>query len=247
MDARPREAGMRERTQAEIEAALTAYHGADGWDHNDRADMSYALAAADAVAPRSTETELELVGSVETEVGEYPYSDRHSLRVLLGRAVSMIAPSLTQGQSMDEADRMLSSTIAAVRAIDAPASVSVPKEWKPIAVVQRDQPIQGSMKIDWVAFDPRGPLPPNRKYVLIQFSKISCYGVGPVAVGYLRYAGGDRDSPSFVVPGVKRTNDYHEPDVPREEMIVTHWADIVGDDFECPGWHGTRILTTAKS
>ena len=42
---------MRERTQAEIEAALTAYHGADGWDENDRADMSYALAAADEVAP----------------------------------------------------------------------------------------------------------------------------------------------------------------------------------------------------
>ena len=36
---------MRERTQAEIEAALTAYHGADGWDHNDREDMRAALAA----------------------------------------------------------------------------------------------------------------------------------------------------------------------------------------------------------
>ena len=42
---------MSERTQAEIEAALTAYHGADGWDHNDRADMRAALVAADAVAP----------------------------------------------------------------------------------------------------------------------------------------------------------------------------------------------------
>ena len=42
---------MRERTQAEIEAALTAYHGADGWDHNDRADMRAALAAADEAAP----------------------------------------------------------------------------------------------------------------------------------------------------------------------------------------------------
>ena len=99
---------------------------------------------------------------------------------------------------------------------------------------------ESSMKIDWVTFDPRGPLPPERKYVLIQFSKISCHGFGPVAVGYLRYAGGDRDSPFFVVPGVKRTNDYHEPDVPREEMIVTHWADIFGNDFECPGWHGTH-------
>ena len=64
MDARPREAGMRERTQAEIEAALTAYHGADGWDHNDRADMRAALAAADAVAPNTARIEaLEAAGN----------------------------------------------------------------------------------------------------------------------------------------------------------------------------------------
>ena len=42
---------MRERTKAEIEAVLTAYHGADGWDEQDRVDMSYALAAADEAAP----------------------------------------------------------------------------------------------------------------------------------------------------------------------------------------------------
>ena len=49
---------MRERTQAEIEAALTAYHGADGWDHNDRADMRAALVAADAVAPARIAVQL---------------------------------------------------------------------------------------------------------------------------------------------------------------------------------------------
>ena len=51
---------MRERTQAEIEAALTAYHGADGWDHNDRADMSYALAAADALVSSTSRIEAAL-------------------------------------------------------------------------------------------------------------------------------------------------------------------------------------------
>ena len=160
MDARPREAGMCDvmlenmrlenvRLSQRIEALEAAGKGlaeaiVGGYLANSSVALREALAAADAVAPRSTETELELVGSVETEVGEYPYSNRHSLRVLLGRAVSMIAPSLTQGQSMDEADRMLSSTIAAVRAIEAPAPVSVPEGWKPIAVVQRDQPIPDS-------------------------------------------------------------------------------------------------------
>ena len=82
--------------------------------------MRAAIAAADAAAPRSarTETELEWVGSIETEFGEYPYSRRHSLRVLLGRAIAVIAPSLAQGQCMEEADRMLSA------AIDAAASIA---------------------------------------------------------------------------------------------------------------------------
>ena len=51
---------MRERTQAEIEAALTAYHGADGWDHNDREDMRTALAAADALVSNTSRIEAAL-------------------------------------------------------------------------------------------------------------------------------------------------------------------------------------------
>jgi hypothetical protein len=61
---------------------------------------------------------IEATWNVETELGEPPYSQRHSLRVLLGRAVSMVAPSLTQGQSMDEADRMLRASLAAADAKD---------------------------------------------------------------------------------------------------------------------------------
>ena len=51
---------MRERTQAEIEAALTAYHGADGWDHNDREDMRAALASADALVSSTSRIEAAL-------------------------------------------------------------------------------------------------------------------------------------------------------------------------------------------
>lgn len=96
------------------------------------------------------------------------------------------------------------------------------------------------MKIDWIEFNPKGPLPPERKVVLVQLSKVSGFGVGAVCVGYLRYAAGDKDSPFFVTPGVKRTNDYFEPEIPREEMQVTHWADVFGNDFKCPGWPGTQ-------
>ena len=55
-----REAAMRQRSDAEIEAALTAYHGADGWDHNDRADMRAALAAADALVNNTSRIEAAL-------------------------------------------------------------------------------------------------------------------------------------------------------------------------------------------
>ena len=51
---------MRQRSDAEIEAALTAYHGADGWDHNDREDMRAALAAADAVVSSTSRIEAAL-------------------------------------------------------------------------------------------------------------------------------------------------------------------------------------------
>lgn len=93
------------------------------------------------------------------------------------------------------------------------------------------------MKIEWVPFDPNGPLPPERKVVLVQLSKVQGYGVGAVCAGYLRI---NESGPWFVTPGVKRTNDYDEPDIPYEMMEVTHWADVFGEDFECPGWPGTH-------
>lgn len=96
------------------------------------------------------------------------------------------------------------------------------------------------MKIEWIPFQPGGPLPPERKAVLVQLSQVRGYGVGAVCVGYLRYSGGDKGSPFFVTPGVKRTNDFYEPEIPRQEALVTHWADIFGSEFECPGWPGSH-------
>lgn len=96
------------------------------------------------------------------------------------------------------------------------------------------------MGIEWIPFDPAGPLPPERRVVLVQLSKVEGYGVGAVCAGYLRYAGGDKRCPFFVTPGVKRTNDYHLPEIPIENADVTHWADVFAGEFECPGWPGTH-------
>ena len=101
------------------------------------------------------------------------------------------------------------------------------------------------MRIDWKPFERGGPLPRERQPVLVQLSAVRGYTVGAVCVGYLRYAGGDKNSPFFVTPAVKRESDYL-PDHPTEEAFVTHWADVFGDEFECPGWPGTREPKTLK-
>lgn len=67
------------------------------------------------------------------------------------------------------------------------------------------------------------PLPPERRMVMVQIdrseSEAPC-----VAVGYLKFAAGDRECPFFVVPGAL------------PHFVVTHWADCLGDDFEAPLW-----------
>ena len=103
------------------------------------------------------------------------------------------------------------------------------------------------MKIKWIPFDGSHKLPPERKAVLVQLSQVRGYGVGAVAVGYLRYAAGDKDCPFFVTPGVKRTNDYYLPEIPKEDAEVTHWADCFGNHFECPGWPGTHQGSATRS
>lgn len=74
------------------------------------------------------------------------------------------------------------------------------------------------------------PLPPERKHVLVQIAARPEEGMPPaVAVGYMRYAAGDKNSPVFTIPGVGGS--------------VVAWCDCLGDDFTAPLWPGTRKAT----
>ena len=79
----------------------------------------------------------------------------------------------------------------------------------------------------WKTFDKlasRGrSLPPQGRKVLVACSPKEEGQAPPVAVGYLKFGAGDKDSPYFVVPGVLH----------RE---VVAWCDCLGDDFDAPVW-----------
>jgi hypothetical protein len=94
------------------------------------------------------------------------------------------------------------------------------------------RPEMGIMSSKWIEFQDvekhgfkRQKLPPERKDVLCKL-KTNINENGGVAVGYLRYAAGDKKSPFFVcsaIPG------------PWE---VTHWCDCLPESFAqyIPGW-----------
>jgi hypothetical protein len=72
-------------------------------------------------------------------------------------------------------------------------------------------------------------LPEERKYVLVQVEARDepARGLPPsVAVGYLKYAAGDKRSPQFIVPGVGGP--------------VVAWCDCLPKDFNAPLWPGTH-------
>lgn len=75
----------------------------------------------------------------------------------------------------------------------------------------------------WKEFPGSEALPAERRSVLVKIAADPPHS-SAVAVGYLRYAAGDRDCPYFVVHGFGRA------------FIVTHWSDSLGDDFHAPGW-----------
>ncbi|MFN7782246.1 MAG: hypothetical protein ACK5PG_05890 [Lysobacterales bacterium] len=73
----------------------------------------------------------------------------------------------------------------------------------------------------------RQPLPPERRHVLVQVAARLDKGMPPaVAVGYMKFAAGCKDSPRFIVPGVGGP--------------VVSWCDCLGDDFHAPLWAGTH-------
>ena len=81
--------------------------------------------------------------------------------------------------------------------------------------------------VNWVEFADHGrKLPKERRLVLVKIESDVNEG-GGVAMGYLRYAAGDKTCPYFVcvaIPG---------------RWKVTHWCDCLPDGFgeTVPGWH----------
>ena len=88
-----------------------------------------------------------------------------------------------------------------------------------------------SKAYDWIPFRVGEMLPQERRFVLVQIDKNDSKGMPPsVAVGYLRYAAGDKSCPFFVIPGHGRASD-----------PITHWCDCLGDEFHAPGWLAKQI------
>lgn len=85
--------------------------------------------------------------------------------------------------------------------------------------------------MNWVLYEQElwanQPLPAARRYVLVQIAAMDAEGMPPaVAVGYLRFAAGDPDSPTFTIPGVGGE--------------VVAWCDCLPADFTAPLWRGTH-------
>ena len=79
----------------------------------------------------------------------------------------------------------------------------------------------------WRPFDMRlgskQELPTAKRCVLVQTAAQPDVGLPPgVAVGYLKFAAGDRNCPYFVTPGI--------------DCKVVFWNDCLGDDFHAPLW-----------
>lgn len=85
--------------------------------------------------------------------------------------------------------------------------------------------------MEWTLFDiekyGQQPLPLERRHVLLQLAAVPSHGLPPaVAVGYLRYAAGDVNSPEFTIPGIGG--------------LVVAWCDCLGDNFRAPLWYGSQ-------
>jgi hypothetical protein len=51
-------------------------------------------------------------------------------------------------------------------------------------------------------------LPPERKYMLLMTKSHNLGYPNPIYVGYMKYAAGCKDSPSFVIPGYEGEGEY---------------------------------------
>lgn len=83
----------------------------------------------------------------------------------------------------------------------------------------------------WIDFDQKKwanqKLPTAEKHLLVQVAAKPDDGLPPaVAVGYLRFAAGDENSPVFTIPGIGGE--------------VVAWCDCLPDSFAAPLWPGTH-------
>jgi hypothetical protein len=86
----------------------------------------------------------------------------------------------------------------------------------------------------WHRYDPakgqHQPLPEPKKYLMLQTAGVPERGLPPaVVVGYFRFAAGDRDSPTWTIPGVGFAAGH-----------IVGWSDCLPDDFHAPSWPGTH-------
>lgn len=101
---------------------------------------------------------------------------------------------------------------------------------------QRDKRFKYTENI-WNNFDPykgnRQPLPPPGRLVLVEIAPTDTLPACAV-VGYLKFFGGDAQSPNFVHPGAGSFG-----------RLVTRWNDCLGDAFLVPpGWEVSATLKT---
>lgn len=83
--------------------------------------------------------------------------------------------------------------------------------------------------MDWIPFDQdryaQQPLPIARRHVLVQLTKDEQGSPPAVVVGYMRFAAGDPNSPTFTTPGVSQRN-----------RKVVAWCDCLPSPFNAPLW-----------
>jgi hypothetical protein len=81
----------------------------------------------------------------------------------------------------------------------------------------------------WTEFDPNRlgmqPLPVERAAVLVELQSDKRGFPNPIAVGYLKFSAGEKDSPFFVIPGLGGQVLRWKP-IPRERTTALTSADL---------------------
>ena len=95
----------------------------------------------------------------------------------------------------------------------------------------RMQALRQRMK--WIKFDQQKgsnqKRPPEKRLVIVAIQGTELCPEG-LALGYIRYAAGDRQCPEFITPGILQR------DFQGQSREIIAWCDCLGDDFESCNW-----------